>query len=157
MRTEGHAGAAHSGTAVRLTVAYMAVAGVLEIAGAISEVQALDFWTVWDAGVRGGTHFLLAFGLHRRLAICRSITMIYCLAVIIMYLAIVALATAQAPFRYPGSVVLQSLYHVPFGVLVFRYLRSPDASRAFPRPLFRPPPKPPTSTNRACSGRNQTL
>jgi hypothetical protein len=157
MRSPGQASPAPSGTAVRLTVAYMAVAGVLEIAGALLEAHPLDFWTVWDAGVRGGTHFLLALGLHRRLAICRSITMIYCLAVIIMYLAIVALAIAQAPFAYPPSVVLQSLYHVPFGVLAFRYLRSPDAARAFPRPLFRGPPKPPNPTDRACSGRRQTL
>jgi len=157
MGSSGQVNPTPSGPAVRLTVAYMVVAGVLEIAGALIEAQPLDFWAVWDAGVRGGTHFLLALGLHRRLAICRSITMIYCLAVIIMYLAIVALALAQAPFQYPPSVVLQSLYHVPFGVLVFRYLRSPEASRAFPRPLFRPPPKPPNPTDRACSGRNQTL
>jgi hypothetical protein len=157
MRSLGQVTPTPSGIAVRLTVAYVALAGVLEIAAALAEVRPLGFWAVWDAGVRGGTHFLLALGLHRRLAICRSITMIYCLAVIIMYLAIVALAIAQAPFHYPPSVILQSLYHVPSGVLVFRYLRSPAASGAFPRPMFGGPPKPPNPTNRACSGPDPDL
>jgi len=141
---------------VRLTVAFFVLTGALEIGLALFEVRPLSFWPVWDAVVRGGMNFLLAAGLRRRYAICRSIAMIYCLAVVITYLAAVGLALSGAPLQYPTSIVVQSLVHIPSGVVLFLYLRSPVASTHFPRPLF-PRRRPPTPEDRTCSGPHQDL
>ena len=140
---------------VRLTAAFFVVAGVVEIASTLIEVRPLGFLPIWDALVRGGLHFLLAAGLRRRYAICRSIAMIYCLAVVISYSVVVGLALAGEPLHFRASVVVQSLLHIPTGVVVFRYLRSPLASAPYPRPLF--PRRPPTPSDRAGSGRDQDL
>jgi hypothetical protein len=64
--------------------------------------------------------------------------MVYCLAAIVTYGAALILALAHAPLRFPPSVVIQSLYQVPTCVLLLPYLRSPNASVAFPRPLLGP-------------------
>lgn len=141
---------------VRLSAAFFAIAGALEVALALYEVRPLAFWPIWDAVVRGGMNMLLAVGLRRRYAICRSIAMIYCLAVVITYLAAVSLALSGAPLRYPTSIVVQSLLHIPSGVVLFLYLRSPIASVHFPRPLFRRR-RPPTPEDRSCSGPPQDL
>jgi hypothetical protein len=53
-----------------------------------------------------------------------------------LYVAVLALALGQAPFRYPPSLVIQSLYQVPSSVLLFAYLRSPRAGTVFTRPLL---------------------
>jgi hypothetical protein len=81
-------------------------------------------------------HFLVAYGLLRRIAVCRSIAMVYCLAMVPTYLATIALAYAGAPFRFPPSVVFQSLYQLPSCLLLFPYLRSAQASSLFTRPLL---------------------
>ena len=78
----------------------------------------------------------MALGLWQRIALCRSIAMVYCLAVVPTYAAALALAYADAPFRFPPSVVLQSLYQVPSCLLLFPYLRSEQASLLFTRPLL---------------------
>jgi hypothetical protein len=64
--------------------------------------------------------------------------MVYCIAAVVTYGIALALAFAEAPVRFPPSVVLQSLYQVPSCLLLLPYLRSPDAAAAFPRPLFGP-------------------
>jgi hypothetical protein len=122
---------------VWVSVAFFTVAGLLEILLAVYETPApRPFWKVWEALGRGILHFLLAAGLWRRLALCRSIAMIYCLAAVATYGAAVALAYSGAPLRFPPSVVFQSLYQVPSCVLLFPYLRSAAAASLFPRPLF---------------------
>jgi hypothetical protein len=141
---------------VRLSAAFFALAGAVEILVTLYEVRPLAFWPVWDACVRGGMNFLLALGLLRGYAICRSIAMIYCLAVVITYSVAVGLALSGAPLEYPVSVVVQSLLHIPSGVVLFLYLRSPLASSHFPRPLF-PRRRPPTPEDRSCSGPRQDL
>lgn len=123
--------------AVWLSSGFFALAGVLEIVLAVYETPApLPFWKVWEALGRGILHFLLAAGLWRRLALCRSVAMVYCLAAVATYGAALALAYAGAPFRFPPSVVIQSLYQVPSCVLLFPYLRSAAAADVFARPLF---------------------
>ena len=111
--------------------------GMLEIVLAVYEAPwPLAFWPIWEALGRAVMHFLVAYGLWQRIAICRSIAMVYCLAVVPTYAAALALAYAGAPFRFPPSVVLQSLYQVPSCLLLFPFLRSEEASLLFTRPLL---------------------
>lgn len=124
---------------VWLAAAFFAVSGVLEIVLALHDApRPVPFTTVWQATGGGLLHFLLAWGLWRRMALCRSVAMVYCLAAVLTYLAALALALAQAPLRFPDSVVVQSMFQVPSCVLLFPFLRSPAASALFPRPLFGP-------------------
>ena len=46
------------------------------------------------------------------------------------------LAFLQAPFRFPESIVLASLFEVPSCILLYPNLRSAEASVLFHRPLF---------------------
>jgi len=113
--------------------------GLLELALAAYETPwPWPFWPLWEALGRAMMHLLLALGLWQRIAICRSIAMVYCLAVVPTYAAALILAYAGAPFRFPPSVVLQSLYQVPSCILLFPYLRSEQASVLFTRPLLGP-------------------
>jgi hypothetical protein len=116
---------------------FFLVGGMLEIALAVYEApRPLPFWPIWEAVGRAVLHFLVAYGLWQRIALCRSIAMVYCLAVVPTYAAALALAYADAPFRFPPSVVLQSLYQVPSCLLLFPFLRSEEASLLFTRPLL---------------------
>ena len=124
---------------VWLSVAFFAVSGVLEIALAWHDApRPVPFATAWQAAGAGLLHFLLAWGLWRRIALCRSVAMVYCLAAIVTYVIAVGLALAHAPLRFPSSIVVQSLFQVPSCVLLLPFLRSPAASALFPRPLFGP-------------------
>lgn len=124
---------------VRLSVAFFLVSGVLEIALALRDApRPVPFATAWQATGAGLLHFLLAWGLWKRIAFCRSVAMVYCLAAIVTYVIAVGLALAHAPLRFPSSVVVQSLFQVPSCILLFPFLRSPAASALFPRPLFGP-------------------
>ena len=121
---------------VWVPAAFFAGGGVLEIALAAWEApRPWTFWPLWDAVGRALMHFLLAFGLWRRIAVCRSIAMVYCLAVVPTYVAALVLAYADAPFRFPPSIVLQSLYQVPSCLLLFPFLRSDHAGVLYTRPL----------------------
>jgi hypothetical protein len=121
---------------VWVPAAFFVGGGILELATAAYEAPSpLRFWPLWEALGRALMHFLLAAGLWRRIALCRSIAMVYCLAVVPTYAAALALAWAGAPFRFPPSVVVQSLYQVPSCVLLFPFLRSTEASLLFTRPL----------------------
>src|SRR5688572_16021759 len=122
---------------VWVPVAFFMGGGLLEIALAIYEApRPVAFWPLWEALGRAVMHFLVAVGLWQRIAICRSIAMVYCLAVVPTYAAALALAYAGAPFRFPPSVVVQSLYQVPSCVLLFPFLRSEGASLLYTRPLL---------------------
>ena len=116
---------------------FFAAAGVLELALSLWDLpRPWAFWPAWEAVGRSVFYGLLALGLWHRIAVCRTIALVYCLAAIVLYVAVVGLALAGAPLRYPGSLVIQSLYQVPSCVLLFAYLRSPRAGAVFTRPLF---------------------
>jgi hypothetical protein len=122
---------------VAAAAAFFALSGLLEIVLSLGDLNApLRFWPVWEAVGRGVLHFLLAAGLWARFAVCRSAAMVYCLAALVTYVAALALALGQAPLRFPTYVVVQSLFQVPSCALLLPYLRSPEASRAFKRPLL---------------------
>jgi hypothetical protein len=118
---------------------FFAISGLAEAAlGFYDAPRPLRFDAAWQAVGRGILHLLLAWGLWRRIALCRSVAMVYCLAAIVTYGAALALALAHAPLRFPPSVVIQSLYQVPSCVLMLPYLRSAEAAVTFPRPLLGP-------------------
>ena len=131
-----------SSTAVRpkglvAAVAFFAAAGVLELLLSAWELpRPWSFWPVWEALGRTLLYLLLAWGLWHRIALCRSIALVYCLAAVVLYLVVLGLALGRAPVRFPPSVVIQSLFQVPSCVLLFAYLRSPRAGVVFTRPLF---------------------
>jgi hypothetical protein len=79
---------------------------------------------------------LLAGGLWRGFALCRSLAFVYCLAALVTYAAVLALALAGAKARFPPSVVVQSLLQVPSCALLLPWLRSASAAQAFPRSLL---------------------
>lgn len=120
-----------------VSAGFFALSGLLEIGlGAFEAPWPLTFWPMWEALGRGLLCLLLAAGLWSRLAVCRSIAMVYCLAAVVTYAAVLAMALLHAPVRFPPSVVVLSLFQVPSCALLFPFLRSPEASRLFPRPLF---------------------
>jgi hypothetical protein len=122
---------------VWVPAAFFLLAGVMEVGlGLLDRARPLSFWAVWEALGRGLLHFLVAWGLWRRIAVCRTIAMVYCLAALATYAAVLLLAIFHAPFHFPASIVIQSLYQVPSCALLFPHLRSPRASELFPKPLF---------------------
>lgn len=123
---------------VWVSSAFFVLSGLVEIGTAVYETRPLAFWPLWDAFFRGALHFVLAWGLWRRLALCRSVAMVYFLAMLITYGVVLGLALAQAPVSFPDSVKLQSLIQVPSCALLLPFLRSPRASQLFPRALFGP-------------------
>jgi hypothetical protein len=117
--------------------AFFAVSGVLEIGLGVADApRPLTFWPIWEALGRGLLCLLLAAGLWSRLALCRSIAMVYCLAAVTTYAVVIGMAFLRAPVRFPLSVMVLSVFQVPSCALLFPFLRSPEASRLFPRPLF---------------------
>jgi hypothetical protein len=122
---------------VRVTAGFFALGGLIEIGLGLAEApHPLTFWPVWEALGRSLLYMMVAAGLWRRIALCRSIAMVYCLAALATHAVVLALAFAHAPVRFPPSVFVHSLYEVPSCALLFPYLRSPRASALFPRPLF---------------------
>jgi hypothetical protein len=117
--------------------AFFALAGALELGLSLVELpRPWSFWPAWEALGRSLLYVLLSWGLGRRIAVCRTIALVYCLAAVILYATVVGLALSQAPLRFPTSLVVQSLFQVPSCVLLFAYLRSPQAGTVFTRPLF---------------------
>jgi hypothetical protein len=112
-------------------------AGLLETVLGLREVpEPLSFWPVWETLGRGLLHFVLAFGIWDRLALCRKVALVYCVAVLLTYAAVLGLAVLKAPIGFPDSVVLQSLYQIPSCALLIPYLRSSEAAVTFVRPLW---------------------
>jgi hypothetical protein len=56
--------------------------------------------------------------------------------VLATYAFVLGMAFAQAPVRFPPSLVLKSLYEVPSCAVMLPYLRSAQASLLFRRPLL---------------------
>jgi len=121
--------------AVWAASSFFALSGALELALALWDAPR-GFAPVWEALGRAVLHFLVAWGLWRRLALCRTVAMIYCLAAIVTYLAAIDMALARAPLHFPASVVVMSLVQVPTCALLFPFLRSPRGADLFPRPLL---------------------
>ncbi len=120
-----------------LSAAFFALSGVLEIGfGVVEAPRPFTFWPVWEALGRGLLCLLVAAGLWSRLALCRSIAMIYCLAALTTYAVVLAMALGRAPVHFPPSVVVLSMFQVPSCALLFPFFRSPEASRLFAKPLF---------------------
>jgi hypothetical protein len=122
--------------AALLTVAFFGTSGVLEVVLAFADAPVPAFDSLWEALGRALLHGLLAAGLWRGYALCRTLAFIYCLAALVTYAVVLALALWGAPVPFPPSVVVQSLFQVPSCVLLLPWLRSPAAGRAFPRPLL---------------------
>jgi hypothetical protein len=124
---------------VLVSVAFFALAGLLDLVVSLFELEGpLPFWTVWEALGRLVFHLLLAWGLWRRLSLCRWIALVYCLAALATYGVVLVLAVLHAPFRFPPSVVVGSLFQVPSCALLWPWLRSPRALMVFRRPIFGP-------------------
>jgi hypothetical protein len=124
-------------TGVWLSALFFAAAGVLELVLALVDgARPLSFWPLWEALGRALPHGLVAWGLWERIAVCRTIAMVYCLAALVTYLVAIGLALFGAPLQFPSSVVVQSLYQVPSCALLLSYLRTPRAAELFPRPLI---------------------
>jgi hypothetical protein len=122
---------------VVLSAGFFGLAGLLEVAlGVAAAPRPLAFWPLWEAAGRGTLHLLVAAGLLKRIAVCRSVAMVYCLAALATYAVVLALALGHAPLRYPPALVVQSLYEVPSCAVLLPYLRSRQASLLFTRPLF---------------------
>jgi hypothetical protein len=117
--------------------AFFVGAGLLEIVLGLREVpEPPSFWPVWETLGRGLLHFVLAYGIWNRLALCRKAALVYCAAVLLTYTAVLVLAVFRAPIGFPDSVVLQSLYQIPSCALLIPYLRSSEAAVTFIRPLW---------------------
>lgn len=122
---------------VRWAVLFFASSGVVEVSLTVAELpRPLAFWPVWQAVGSGLFYLLLAAGLKQRFAVCRSLAMVYCLATLVTYAVVLAMALGQAPLVYPRSVFASSLLQVPSCALLLPYLRSPEAARFFHRPLL---------------------
>ena len=119
-----------------LAIAFFAASGVLEVALAFADTPPPGFGALWDALGRAILHGLLAAGLWRGYAICRTLAFVYSLAALVTYAVVLAMALGGAPAGFPPSVVVQSLFQVPSCALLLPWLRSPAAARAFPRPLL---------------------
>ena len=124
-------------TGVWVTAGFFAAGGVLHLGVALHDLpRPLALWAVWGAVGRALLSMLLAWGLWRRIALCRSVAMVYCLAVLTTDLVVLGLAFARAPVRFPDAVVWESLYEVPSCALLLPYLRSSRAAALFPRSLI---------------------
>ena len=119
-----------------LTIAFFAASGVLEVVLAFADTPSPAFDSLWEALGRALLHALLAAGLWRRYALCRTLAFIYCLAALVTYAVVLALALWGAPVPFPPSVVVESLFQVPSCLLLLPWLRSPAAAQAFSRPLL---------------------
>lgn len=124
-------------TGVWVSALFFALAGVLEVALSLADAPAPPrFWPLWEALGRGLLHGLVAWGLWERIALCRTIAMVYCLAALVTYAIVLGLALFGAPLQFPTSVIVQSTFQVPSCALLLPYLRSPRAAQLFPRPLL---------------------
>jgi hypothetical protein len=122
---------------VRWAVLFFVSNGFADVVLTLGELpRPFAFWGVWQALGSGLLYVLLALGLWQRFALCRSVAMVYCLASLVTYAAVLAMALAQAPFAFPRSVFFSSLFEVPSCALLLPYLRSAEAALFFRRPLL---------------------
>jgi uncharacterized membrane protein len=121
--------------AARLSILFFALSGLLELCLLFADTDSPSVVALWEALGRAILHWLVALGLWQRLALCRTVGIVYCLAALVTYAVVLALALGGAPVRFPPSVVVESLFQVPSCALLLPWLRSAEAGRAFPRPL----------------------
>jgi hypothetical protein len=122
---------------VRWAALFFAANGLAHLGLTLAELpRPLAFWPVWQALGNGLLYALLAFGLMRRVALCRSVAMVYCLATLVTYAVVLAMAFGHAPLAFPRSIVVSSLFEVPSCALLLPYLRSSEAALFFRRPLL---------------------
>lgn len=122
---------------VWIAAGFFAAGGALHLGAALHDLpRPPGLWALWDAVGCALLNVLLAWGLWRRIALCRSIAMVYCLAVLTTYVVVLGLALSHAPVLFPDSIVWESLFEVPSCALLLPYLRSARASALFPRPLI---------------------
>jgi hypothetical protein len=122
---------------VWLPAIFFAAAGLLDFGLTVfASSRPPDFDLAWTASGRTLLNVLLAYGLWRRLGLCRSIAVAYCLGTIAAYSIAILLAIAQQPLSYPPRIVIGSAFEVPLCVLIFRHLRSPEGAGLFSKPLF---------------------
>jgi hypothetical protein len=117
--------------------AFFLASGVLD--GTLNLVQAgdrADLTMVWTIVGRSLMSAIVAYGLWHRLALSRSIALVYCLASIVTYGVALGLAFARQPVHFPPAVVIGSAFEVPSCVLLFFWLRSREAAALFVRRLF---------------------
>lgn len=118
---------------------FFVAAGLLEVVLPVTtDPGSRTFVRLWEATGKATLDFLVAYGLWNRVAIVRSIAMVYCLGAIAAYATALAFAWAGAPFRYPQALVIASLFEVPSCTLLYPWLRSPAAGAVFTRPLVGP-------------------
>jgi len=121
---------------VLLVTLFFAVNAALELLLSLAELPwPLPFWPAWEALGRALLHVLLAAGLWQRKALCRPIAWIYCVAALATHLTALGLALGGAPFDYPTSLVVKSLFEVPSAALLLPWLGSPRAAAVFDQPL----------------------
>ena len=124
-------------TGVWVAAGFFAAGAALHLGATMHDLpRPVSLWAAWGAVGRALLNLLLAWGLWRRIAICRSIAIVYCLAVLTTDAVALGLAFAHAPIHVPDSIVWESLYEVPSCALLFPYLRSARVSALLPRPLI---------------------
>jgi hypothetical protein len=119
--------------ALHLCAGFFALSGILELALPLLDRHAGS--GLWDASGQALLHGLLAAGLWRRLALCRVLALVYCLAALVTYGAVLGLALAHAPLLFPRAVVVFSLLQVPSCAVLLPWLRGVEARRLFSRSL----------------------
>jgi hypothetical protein len=122
---------------VWLPAAFFVASGLLDAGLSIFGAgHPVDFDTAWIAAGRGLMNVVLAIGLWRRFALCRSVALMYCLGAVTAYALAILLAITHQPLTYPPTVVVGSAFEVPSCVVLFVHLRKEEAGRLFFRPLF---------------------
>ncbi|HET7295308.1 MAG TPA: hypothetical protein VFM88_23015 [Vicinamibacteria bacterium] len=119
------------------SAAFFVAAGLMEVAlPLLTDPGSRSFVRLWEATGKATLDFLVALGLWKRVALVRSVAMVYCLGAVAAYTAALAFAWSGAPFRYPQALVIASLFEVPSCALLYPWLRSPAAGAVFTRPLL---------------------
>ena len=119
--------------ALHLCAGFFAVSGVLELA--LPLLDPAGGSGLWNASGQALLHWLLAVGLWRRFALCRLLALVYCLAALVTYGAVLVLALAHAPLLFPREVVVLSLVQVPSCGVLLPWLRGAEARRVLSRSL----------------------
>jgi hypothetical protein len=122
--------------ALVLAFAFFTLCALLEPALAFADAPRPTFLAIWEALGRAVLPALLAAGLWRGYAFCRTVALVYAVAALVTYAVVLAMALAGAPVHFPPSVIVQSLLQVPSCAVLVPWLRSPAAARALPRPLL---------------------
>lgn len=124
--------------AVWLPAAFFASSGLLELGLQAWEApRPLTFWPLWQGLGHALLGLLLAAGLLRRIALCRTLALVYCLAALVTWPIVVAFALAGAPFTFGRGLIVRSLFEFPACGAMWPFLRSPRAAALFDQPLLR--------------------